>query len=92
MAARQHYVEYGGEVSEVGMEGVIENYVPSGWINRTNSSVRDWARSVFNFHNQLFGEEPQPSREFVKAEMVLVAKTKWYKVFSRFVVVVVWWW
>lgn len=83
LAARQYYVEYGGEVDEEGMVEVVENFIPPSWINRSHGSIKDWASSVVKYYNQLFDIEPKPTRDFVKAEMILVAKSKWYKVFSR---------
>ena len=85
IAARQYYVEYGEDVTEEGMQEVVENFIPASWISKNQGSVYDWTQSVMKLYDVFFNEEPLPSREFIKAEIVLIAKEKWYSHFSRFV-------
>ncbi|ESO11273.1 hypothetical protein HELRODRAFT_194873 [Helobdella robusta] len=83
LAARQYYIDYGGGITESGLNSVIRSYIPPSWLQGQQNNVKNWVKVVVKYHNTLFDIEEKPSQEYVKAEMVLVAKKKWCRNFTR---------
>ncbi|KAK2143742.1 hypothetical protein LSH36_816g00002 [Paralvinella palmiformis] len=56
MAARQYFIEYGSEISEEGLQGVLPSYIPTD--RRLDQDwMKMWRRLVIKAHRRLFGNE-----------------------------------
>ena len=85
MAARQYFIEYGSEISEEGLQGVLPSYIPTD--RRLDQDwMKMWRRLVIKAHRRLFGNETgrENAIDQVKLDVINYAKRNWPMAFSRY--------
>jgi hypothetical protein len=84
LAARQYFTEYGSEISEEGLEGVLPSYIPADRRQQPESN-KMWRRLVTKAHQRLFGSRKgkESTIDEVKLDVVQYGKKTWAMSFSR---------
>ncbi|CAL8268110.1 unnamed protein product [Merluccius merluccius] len=83
LAAQQYYVDYGPEVQQDRLLGLISSYIPDREISSTKTADK-WATLVLAAHKKGSYTRKQLDPQKVKEDVVEFARFKWPLLFSRF--------
>ncbi|XP_056586793.1 unconventional myosin-VIIa [Triplophysa dalaica] len=83
LASQQYYVDYGSEIQQDRLLGLISSYIPDREIT-ASKNVEKWAFSIIAAHKKGIYMQKMFDSQRVKEEVVDFARFKWPLLFSRF--------